>query len=698
MSRCIIRFGGIIRAFRCDELEIVDLTDIVVAKGLDAVICDNDEITDVKFDMEDIERCSRMAEVCAGDDDSVTGKGPKSIEECVSSLDGYGDLHLGTVKLFLLVHSTSRYRDILGDELRKVLMEYLVLNFSISVKIADYLGIEEIVNYLLTHDLKLRETDRIYNHTLSCRQIVECMSYGYRLKFNGIIDRIHDVATFELALDFGMQVTEIHNGTYLTNELVAKCVNLKVLNLDSNPYVTELGECRDILEELHCCGSSGIRQECIDRCSMLKRLYIDDNPHISHCDYVGMKTLSIRGACGMSKYVLTGYPELRELHVDFDRDMSWLPGWVTKLCIYSCPNMEFRERTMSDYRQLKHLEIEDCRMIGVVGPNLKTFICLDEMRILSDHMPNYDSIMLRAVNLETLIVPHLKVIVAKMLKLKHLELQRVNQDEIVNPDVLEILKANCIGKSTLIPPRFSRNNTNDNSRGNNPEDDDDYYIDTDVGLHSFDAFTRLHTLHSPSIRVKLYEGSPIRELVCSDIIGSMSGLERLTINSPYTPLRNWSLKQIESVEYLRTSNCLLDVRHYPGLKEYEYNHDTEYSCVGDVRDLRILNCRKFTRSLNPHDIFDNSYENLKLLLKRVRMSAQLERPDIFSNIMTLRLSSSSYYELYCGCLPMLENLTVEGDIVLFGLEKMTNLISLEVDRMVNLEYRIEDNRPSIQGH
>ena len=696
MSGCIVNFGGTVKIFRCSELESERLSKLMNTE-LDAIIKYYDVDIEVRFDLEDIKKCSKMVRDLNSDaDHPVSGASPKSMSDALLELEDSG-LKSGIFSLFLLIHSTSRYKDKLSKELRERIMEYLILNCDVSLELADYLNIEEIINHLLLHNVQPCQMNRIiHNHTLNCWQTVECMSRGVLIKFDGIIDRIQDIAVFEKALDFGMQITEIYDGSYLTNDLLLKCTDLKVLNLDSNPYVTGLGECVNTLEELHCCKSSGIRQRCIDRCSNLKHLHINDNPYITRCNYQAIVTLSIRGTCGLPKAALLKCSNLRELYIDFDRDMSWLPRWVTKLHVYNSFRSDFDSNNIPDYTQLEYLEVEDLTIFGLVGPNLKTFICTH----LPDGKVDYNvasDIMSQAVNIEKLVAPFGGLFrIELMPKLKHLEMLSINPDLIVNPEKLEILKCSFYDGTT---EHGLLNRDRVVYIDNDLRDGHDIPPHRSVQVYSFDKFTRLHTVHlEGNICVKLSEDSSIRDLKCRTVTGSIHGLKRLSTDIYGFPSGHWMPEQKTSIEYLYTRERLKDISDYSRIKEYEYKIDDTRSDVAlaSMNGFVISKYSKYAPPPNPYDIFDNSLEHLILLLNLTKLSRQYVRSDIFSNIRTLSVSSTTDYYLYCGHFPMLEDLTVDGSTGLCCLEEMTKLKSLNI-HMKHIERRLEYSNPHLKG-
>ena len=690
--------------------EINRLSDLFDWRSADIIIIQGEKETIVKFTTDDIKRCSAMVRELNSTTDSeysFEGGSPKTIGDCIAAINCDPDSTLGVLRLILLVHSKSQYRYMLDDKLVESIMEYLMHSWDITLRIADYLRINEITNYILMHhDAQEFEMDFIvYNHTLDRRQIVDCMSRGLLVEFDGVIDKIWDIAAFERALDLGMRVIKIEDGSHLTNEFLAKCVHLEVLNVDSNSYVTELGECAKSLIELHCCNSSGIQQDQIDLCVNLKCLFADNNPYIIECNVDKIETLSIRGTCGIMNDFLERCPKLQELYVDVKHTVTGLPRRITKLHILEEDWFgKTKDNFSPDNRNLEYLEVRHDWMIDKVGPKLKTLICHDSS--VSAVESRLGSIIVDAINLETLIAPNEYVRVNMMPNLKHLELKCVMLSDIANPSILEVLKAEeFIGS----PDSKKIEYTFHNYDSDGDSDDDTYLVDQNMYMYYLNAFTKLHTLHvgnrlhlqpwgsiERNVIVKVSEGCPLRDIGCHKLVGSMSRLERLV--AVYHPTERWSVKQKSSIEYLETQHLPKHFeRDYSGIKEFKFIGREYFRFHSILRDVMHEGKYELIRHINPHRAFDDSFKNLMILLNMTLYSHALH-PEIFSNIRVLKVRPREYFELHCKHLPMLTDLSIEEggrQAVVLGLEKLTKLENIRID-LECLIRRVEGYRPSYE--
>ena len=692
MSKCIVKFGSTVRAFRCSELETISLAEELTNARSDVIIIRNNEHIHVTFSAGNVKRCFPMAKELSHDDSAASGDSkksdyfseedsPNSTDDCTADLGGLRDLKSGISRIFLLVHPMSDHKAMLSNELYKVFMDYLMQNWHVSIQLADFLKIVEITTYLLTHDLQDRETDIfVANYDLTTRQIVQCMAHGYKLTFNGIIDQIWDIDLFKRALGFGMRVTEINKGTYLTNDILSMCKGLEALNVDNNPYVTDLSPCFGTLKRLHCSGSSGIRQDQVNRCYFLKQLFANDNPHMVDCHSNGITVLDIRGKCGIDKSDLPMYVKLEELYVDFDDNIeSWLPRNVTRLHLFSdTMNENSPKKNKYNYEQLEYLEINHTQLLGKVGPNLKTLICSDCIRIPDNDVFYHD--VARAREIVELIMPNYTPKIYGLLKLKRLEVYRFDVDHVSDPRTLEVLKSNKI-----FGPRAEVRGKND-IPATDTDIDTINFSDTFDGrgnsdpVYSFDKFTRLRILHIDRERftVKLSPGSPIRDLKCARIVGHMSGLELLVISGDDIPLKSWTIEEKASIRYLETKFDYLDLKDYLNIKA----HKTIYRVpqyTDNNNNITIIEYDKCVPPLNPHDVYNNSVATLPALFDAIRLSGQFVCPEIFANIRTLELKASNDYILHCGYFSELQNLSVNAEVKLFALEKMMKLENLKMD-------------------
>ena len=337
----------------------------------------------------------------------------------------------------------------------------------------------------------------IYNFHLDQWKIIELFALGYKLSFDGIIDKVCDPETFVEALKRGLRVTKIVNGMYLTDDILELCTHLTHLNLNENPYATRLGPSASILEELYCCGSSGIGQDQIDLCINLKCLHIDDNPNVVMCHSENLITLSIVGNCKMSWDFVNTLVNLRDLRVSLRKEINALPKWITKLHLVGL----YKSHNVLNGEHLKWLEVDDSGARIVLGPELKTLKifaiegCSGHVKLLN--LPS-------TINIETLILKYGFIDTSHMINLKHLEMRDVNFDDIPVPGILETLKVYKIAGESITNitkeelREYEYGELSDDSSDDNSNSDTEHVSDKRVKICDFKRFVNLRTLHVDS--------------------------------------------------------------------------------------------------------------------------------------------------------------------------------------------------------
>ena len=415
----------------------------------------------------------------------------KLLTDYVCHLDGELDHNMHI--LFMLIISHSKFRtigklkdfrikDVIVDDIMNFLERYMLD----AMRIANYLGMYETIDALLARRIKVnRDHFSILHHNIEGWDIVECSALGIPLIFDGVIKEIKDRDIFRDALENNMLVEEIHDGKYLSDSILERCNNIRILNVNGNPYVTKLEHFSNTLTELHCENRSGIRQNQIDLCLRLERLYVTHNPHITRCYSKYLTVLHVGGKHGIDNRFIMSCENLIELGV-MGRSKILLPPNVSRLCLDTDAFGNFTK----DLGQLEYLKIigsshnDDNRIISItsntiiVSSNLRTLILKKCSALPAMTIDN-------AINLETLIcdVPESRMF--PLSQLKHLEMDVTNFRSLYRAYNLETLKVR----------RFDHQQTHNSS----------YY--------NFDSFEKLHTLEYQG-RVDLTSYSHLKKLTC----------------------------------------------------------------------------------------------------------------------------------------------------------------------------------------
>ena len=288
-------------------------------------------------------------------------------------------------------------------------MHYLKEYFIEALRLANNLDMKDSVNLLLKSGksyIIYEEHGKIWEHNHDIRDwdAVKYWRNGYRLIFR-IITRIVDYYIFEQAIENGMGeiIEEIHEGSYLNNYMLNSCTKLKILNIDFNPFVTELGPSSNTLEELHC-GRTVIDQEQLNLCKNLKRLYINDNPYIYECP-MDINILHMNGNCKIPGELITYCSNLVELSIVNNRNritLYSLPCTIRKLIIDIDSEMY-----KLDMRFLEHLELFITKRLDNIYRPKQSFMISENLRILTMKIENIDpDFITRNVSLNEIITPN----------------------------------------------------------------------------------------------------------------------------------------------------------------------------------------------------------------------------------------------------------------------------------------------------
>ena len=698
MSRCIAKFRTGVRAFLCTEMETIIYTKAIETEKCDIIlILDDDSTINISFTMNNIKQCSNMIEDMIGDDKDEDyfdkSANPEGIDDCLKAVDECLDLNSGMFRLAMLIHSTSSYKEQISAELREDIMKYLDRNLAYSLKLFDHLRINELVNSLLMYNPRPQRLDFIiYNFNLESHIVIKMFSLGYKLDFDGIIDKVLDTQVLLEAVRHGLVIKKIYNGDYLTNEILELCEMITHLNVDSNSYVTRLGPSAGILEELHCCRSSGIRQAEIDLCINLKRLYADDNPHLTMCHPDKLETLSVKGARYMRFDFICSLPNLKELSISCADDIQMIPRYINKLCLSGY--YDFLSPLNCEH--IEYLEVDDGELKFTIGSVLNTLIINGYPDKPNIKHCNISS----AVNLEVLIDARRGFVnIDYMTKLRHLELKSacIRIDDIPNPEKLEILKVNkFISGSDIVTGEISR----PSHRTRSDSDDEG----GSIKIRRIDKFTNLHTLHiyDPKYGVELSENLHVEELKCNIFTGYMYGLKRLIVgeNIPII-LKDWTLEHKASIEYLEggTSDSL-DIREYANLKDH-YVIDNCRLSKEPIPDLMLISNITYSKELSEFN--EEAINHARMILHEELRDRAGNSPVLyskaFSNLRTLNLRYSGRNGACCiDCrhLPLLEDLSVnEGIYVMFSnkLERLEKFTVCDISLQGDYDDTSDLNRP-----
>ena len=692
MSRCVVKFGAHARSFLCSEVEADHFAGLITSEGCDIIlVLKDDSKVSITFAVEDMKRCSdtfrELTDKSDSDGDYFSDEqNPKTIDDCVSDVTKHKALNSCIFRLGLLIHSTSTYGAQLSSELRKEIIDYLDRDLLVSLMVFDFLRAVELVNLLLVYNPRQYLSNYIiHSFNLESHMVVKLFSLGYRLNFDVLVDKVQDTETFLKAVEYGMPVVKISVGDYVTNDILEFCDMLKYLNVDSNSYVTRLGPSAPMLEELHCCRSSGIRQDQIDLCTNLKYLYIDDNSSVIMC-HPGVEVLSIRGARNMEYNFICSLANLRELSITFSADIITIPRSVTKLHLYGYCGCKHSV----DCKYVEYLEIEDNRMHVDVGVSLKSLVINSAKGNIAENVHG----ILDAVNIETLIIGYGYLIdFTHFTELRHLETSVVQIDLIANPEKLEILKVDMFTDGTNLDPRQLRNliHTLDTRRY--------HYARYNPVMHcNINVFTNLRILHIkwPDCSVGLSEDFHLEELACDSFTGQMRGLKRLIILGSYYPsdFELWTDENKASIEYLEVGEEEDDMSGCPNLKEYrsrQFESSNIMPIPGAMLTMDVLSYR----SDIIHHLQAGNEEEATLEFIYEDYARQTKRPfilysDIFANLKILDLERAIFgYEdgirIDCKQLPLLEELRVSRSIRIMYLDTLKRL-----ERLVTYDISLFD--------
>ena len=589
--------------------------------GHDMVITLNNTHKYIDLTVEDLAKCSSITrDIINANHEAIddTESAPNDNNEhkfktYIKHLEGDIDMYMNILRMLVIIHSSCDHagdlKHALSKDIKNCLREYTID----ALRLADFLGINESVNLLLD----LCETDtlcdlKIMNHDIKYWETIKYWARGYQLDFDGIIHEIHDYGILKRAIEKGMRVLEIHDGKYITDDILRLCNHIEILNIDSNPYATRLESFASTLVELHCCNSSGVRQNQLDLCTKLKRLYIDNNPYITRCRSFDLVVLCARGNCSIGDETIARLTKLEELNVIDNMLISEVPESVTRLSFGMLTAIN-----TTDFSRFEYLEIKRYPTTGIIlGPKLKTLIHNSDN---ADGSGNMSPDIRQAINLEKLITPNRSYLdLSFCTKLKHLRAASVSLRTLNCANTLEILKV-----QELAEP---------------------------VKSNSFSRFKKLHTLHITVMPcdITLPPDSAVKNLECIKFKGRLPELDHLCISSICDD-SNWDRSLIKTFS---TVDPTTNLANYPSLTEYTIKstlHDMPHVVYPDIKKLTIGLVDGFSKF--------GMFKNL-------------------TNLTIQRIGRNDNIRINCESLPMLRYLNVNMRVSLSGLRELSRLEEL----------------------
>ena len=540
-----------------------------------------------------------------------------------------------------------------------------------SLKLADLLEMGKAVRYLLglskSHRIIRKDYEAVKNHDIKGWDIVRYWANGYKLNFK-TIDHIEDYDVFMSAIgnNMGVMIEEIKEGSYLTDNILRSCTKLKILNVDSNPFVTDLSPFSDTLKELHCGGRSSIDQRHIESCRSLERLYVNNNPNINICPY-GIRTLHANGNCGISQRSIMKCRGLIELSIVGNYDIIRLPATVTKLCV----DVDSEVCKPENMGQLKHLELFITGRSNIRVPS-KPFE-IDSLETLIVRLEDIDpdsfanTVALNGIiniernsNLKKLICPIILTI-RICSKLPHLEYIDVYAIEdiryITSASTVKVIKINTnIINIETIPRRYDLH-------GVNPDIIaciDDTRI---TNCFDFGGFKQLHTLSVMGTRKRTYREAP---KIITKLPSSIEKIRIYDSRDHYDPNIKGMITHIEdnivySGRYHAVTHLSTDILYGAISNNMIYVSIVELSAnCGNLPNLKTLSFH-YIQGGNPPDINGilASFPNLTEL--------------------NIRDNGDTYggFSMSCKSIPLLRKLDIRrGEVIIEDLNELNKLEKL----------------------